>query len=212
MANHVYFTITIDGVDESEWEHLFKEEEVTYKDYNDEEQTRIDLVELHDQPFYEGVGKKIIGENGWLENGYDWYCENVGAKWCNIEDWSSGYIYGYSAWNQPTYMAERIVQYLSETYDREFEAKMTFEDEFRNFVGIEYFDSYKVDEEWAVGMDENIIDGGDINIQVEENYKCDISDENFEWWEEREDINGAVTVPSEFADDLVYNFFETGQL
>ena len=212
MANHVYFTITIDGVDESEWEHLFKEEEITYKDYNDEEQTRMDLVELHEQPFYEGVGEKIIGENGWLENGYNWYCDNVGAKWCNIEDWSSGYIYGYSAWSQPTYMAERIVQYLSETYDREFEAKMTFEDEFRNFIGIEYFDSYKVDEEWTVGMDENIIDGGDINIQVEENYKCDISDEDFDWWDEREDINGETTIPSEFADDLVYNFFETGQL
>ena len=212
MANHVYFTITIDGVDESEWEHLFKEEEITYKDYQDQEQTRIDLVELHDQPFYEGVGEKIIGENGWLENGYDWYCENVGAKWCNIEDWSSGYIYGYSAWSQPTMLAENIVKFLSEKYDREFEAKMTFEDEFRNFVGIEYFDSWKLDDEWAVGVDENIIDGQEINDLVEENYKCDISDENFEWWEEREDINGAETVPSEFADDLVYNFFETGQL
>lgn len=212
MANHVYFTITIDGVDESEWEHLFKEEEITYKDYNDEEQTRIDLVELHDQPFYEGVGEKIIGENGWLENGYNWYCDNVGAKWCNIEDWNSGYIYGYSAWSQPTMLAENIVRFLSEKYDREFQAKMTFEDEFRNFVGIEYFDSFKLEGEWAVGIDENIIDGEDINIQVEENYKCDISDENFDWWDEREDINGAVTVPSEFADDLVYNFFETGQL
>ena len=212
MANHVYFTITIDGVNESEWEHLFKEEEITYKDYQDQEQTRIDLVELHDQPFYEGVGEKIIGENGWLENGYDWYCENVGAKWCNIEDWSSGYIYGYSAWSQPTMLAENIVRFLSEKYDREFNAKMTFEDEFRNFIGIEYFDSWKLEDEWAVGVDENIIDGQEINDLVEENYKCDISSEDFDWWDEREDINGAVTVPSEYADDLVYNFFETGQL
>lgn len=212
MANHVYFTITIDGVDESEWEHLFKEEEITYKDYQDEERTRIDLVELHDQPFYEGVGEKIIGENGWLENGYDWYCENVGAKWCNIEDWNSGYIYGYSAWSQPTMLAENIVRYLSEKYDREFEAKMTFEDEFRNFVGIEYFDSYKLDDEWAVGTDENIIDGQDINDRVEENYKMDLSDDDFDWWGEYKDINGEMTNPSEFADDLVYNFFETGQL
>ena len=212
MANHVYFTITIDGMDESEWEHLFKEEEITYKDYQDQEQTRMDLVELHDQPFYEGVGEKIIGENGWLENGYDWYCENVGAKWCNIEDWSSGYIYGYSAWSQPTMLAENVLRYLSKKYDREFTAKMTFEDEFRNFVGIEYFDSFKLEDEWAVGIDENIIDGDEINAQVEENYKCDISDEDFDWWDEREDINGAETVPSEFADDLVYNFFETGQL
>lgn len=212
MANHVYFTITIDGMGESEWEHLFKEEEITYKDYQDEEQTRMDLVELHDQPFYEGVGEKVIGENGWLENGYDWYCDNVGAKWCNIEDWSSGYIYGYSAWSQPTYLAENIVKYLSEKYDREFSAKMTFEDEFRNFIGIEHFDSCKLDDEWAVATDENIIDGNDINIQVEENYKCDVSDDDFDWWEEREDINGETTVPSEYADDLVYNFFETGQV
>lgn len=212
MANHVYFTITIDGMGENEWEHLFKEEEITYKDYQDEEQTRMDLVELHDQPFYEGVGEKVIGENGWLENGYDWYCDNVGAKWCNIEDWSSGYIYGYSAWSQPTYLAENIVKYLSEKYDREFSAKMTFEDEFRNFIGIEHFDSCKLDDEWAVATDENIIDGNDINIQVEENYKCDVSDDDFDWWEEREDINGETTVPSEYADDLVYNFFETGQV
>ena len=212
MANHVYFTITIDGMGESEWEHLFKEEEITYKDYQDEEQTRMDLVELHDQPFYEGVGEKVIGENGWLENGYDWYCDNVGAKWCNIEDWSSDYIYGYSAWSQPTYLAENIVKYLSKKYNREFSAKMTFEDEFRNFIGIEHFDSFKLDDEWAVATDENIIDGNDINIQVEENYKCDVSDDDFDWWEEREDINGETTVPSEYADDLVYNFFETGQV
>ena len=73
MANHVYFTLTVDGVSEEEWEHLFKTEKVTYKDYEDNDRTRIDLVELHDQPFYDGVGEKIVGENGWLENGYDWY-------------------------------------------------------------------------------------------------------------------------------------------
>ena len=105
-----------------------------------------------------------------------------------------------------------MVRFLSEKYDREFNAKMTFEDEFRNFIGIEYFDSWKLEDEWAVGVDENIIDGQEINDLVEENYKCDISSEDFDWWEEREDINGAETVPSEFADDLVYNFFETGQL
>ena len=213
MANHVYFSLNVEGVSEEEWEHLFKTEEVTYPDYMDETitRTRLDLVELHDQPFYDGVGEKIVGENGWLENGYDWYCTNVGAKWCNIDDWEHPVLNGYSAWSQPTYLAENIVLYLSQTYDREFEAKMTFEDEFRNFIGVEYFDSYKVDEEWAVGVSEEIVDGSQITDAIEEHFNCDVSDEDFDWWDDREDKEGNLTNPQEWSDDLVYSFFDTGE-
>ena len=96
------------------------------------------------------------------------------------------------------------------TYDKEFSAKMTFEDEFRNFIGVEWYDTYKVGDEWAVGMDESIVDGGDINLKIEENYKLDISDDDFDWWGEYKDINGEMTNPSEYADDLVYAFFDDG--
>lgn len=209
MANHVYFNIEVTGVDESEWEQTVLSEEVTRKNYNDEDYTMLEPLELEKQPFMQGCKPKF-DDDGYLSDSYNWYCNNVGAKWCHIESWEYSYITGYSAWCQPTAMVENLLEYLSMTYDKEFSAKMTFEDEFRNFIGVEWYDSYKVGDEWAVGFDESIVDGGDINLKVEENYKLDISDDDFDWWGEYKDINGEMTNPSEYADDLVYAFFDDG--
>ena len=210
MANHVYFNIEITGVDESEWEQTILSEEVVRKNYKDEDYTMLEPLELEKQPFMQGCNP-TFDDNGYLEGSWDWYVHNVGAKWCHIESWEYCFLSGHSAWSQPSEMVENLVEYFSMTYGKEVQAKMTFEDEFRNFVGVQWFESYKVDEEWAVAIDEHIIDGGDINEKVQANYEIDIEDEDFDWWEDYTDVNGDTTNPQEYADELVYAFFENGE-
>ena len=73
-------------------------------------------------------------EGGSLENGYDWYCENVGAKWCNIEEVEETQVYGYSAWSPPIEMLGHLAKYTKTGL------RMTYEDEFRNFIGVAWAD------------------------------------------------------------------------
>lgn len=214
MANHVYFNISVEGLNEEQWSSLFKTEERTNKDYEGKDYTFTDLVEIEHQPFMENVDKEFDDDN-FLRDAYSWYCDNVGAKWCHIEEWENhGYISGYSAWSTPYEMVNNLMEYASNKYEIELSAKMTYEDEFRNFIGVDYFETYKDDDgKYYSAHDENYIDGNDLNRVVEEHFECldgDI-DEDFDWSEERENQHGEMQVPSEFADDVVYEFFETGE-
>ena len=59
MANHVYFNIEVTGVDESEWEQTILSEEVTRKNYDDEDYTVLEPLELENQPFMQGCNPKF---------------------------------------------------------------------------------------------------------------------------------------------------------
>jgi hypothetical protein len=213
MANHVYFNISVEGLDEEQWAALFKTEERTNKDYEGKDYTFTDLVEIEHQPFMENVDKEFDDDN-FLINAYNWYCDNVGAKWCHIEEWENhGYISGYSAWSTPYEMVNNLMEYASNKYQIELSAKMTYEDEFRNFIGVDYFESYKdeEDKEYYCSHTEEYVDGNDLNRVVEEHFDCDLEDEEFNWGDEIKNQYGEMQVPSEFADDVVYEFFETGE-
>ena len=213
MANHVYFNISIEGLDEEQWATLFKEEERTGKNWEGKEYTYKDLDEVHEQPFMSAV-ERTYDDEGWIENSYSWYCDNIGAKWVNIEEWENhGYITGYSAWSTPYQMVINLMEFASNKYRTELSAKMTYEDEFRNFIGVDYFESYKDEDDktYYCSHSEEYVDGNDLNAVVEEQFNCDVSDEDFDWWEEQEDKDGIHRSPSEFADDLVYDFWETGE-
>ena len=213
MANHVYFNISVEGLNEEQWATLFKTEEITYPDYMDENvtSTRLDLVEIHEQPFMSAV-ERTYDDEGWIENSYSWYCNNIGAKWCNIEEWEHGMITGYSAWSTPYQMVINLMEFASNKYRTELSAKMTYEDEFRNFIGVDYFETYKMEDSvFYCSHTEEYVDGNDLNAAVEEHFNCDVTDEDFEWWEERKNQYGEMQEPSEFADDVVYEFFETGE-
>ena len=56
---------------------------------------------------------------------------------------------------------------------------------------------------------ENYLDGGELTELLEEKLKCDVSDDDFDWWEE---YKATGLVPSECVDEMVYNFFDTGEL
>ena len=210
MANHVYFNIEIDGLTEEQHNCLFKTE-VVKRPHWDESKPDVEyneLVEIHEQPFMSNV-ERTYDDEGWLNDSYSWYCNEVGAKWCNIDAWEYGMINGYSAWSTPYQMVCHMLEYASNKFNIELSAKMTYEDEFRNFIGRDFFETYHTDEGFYCSHSEEYIDGGELNAILEENLGCDLSDDDFEWWDEYKDTG---IVPSEAVDEMVYNFFETGDL
>jgi hypothetical protein len=100
MANHVYFTINISTNEEGEkaFDKALVTQTSTYKDWEGKPREMEELSELHTLPF---MPEAELDEEGFVVNSWDYYCDNVGAKWCNIEDWSSDWLSGYSAWVTP---------------------------------------------------------------------------------------------------------------
>ena len=210
MANHVYFNISVEGLTEEQWDCLFKSEEHERPHWKEGEPPikYHELIDLHEQPFMSNIAREY-DEDGWIKESYQWYCDNVGAKWCNIEEWENhGYMNGYSAWSTPYQMVINMLEFASNKFNVELSAKMTYEDEFRNFIGVDHFETYK-DDEYYCAHDENYIDGGELNTMLEEKLQCDLNDDDFEWFEEYKDTG---IVPQEWTDEVVYNFFDTGEL
>lgn len=208
MANHVYFNIQIEGLTDEQYTCLFKTEEITRTREDGSKWSTHELLEVHEQPFMSNVPRKY-DEDGWIKNSYQWYCDNCGAKWVNIEDWEGGMITGYSAWSMPTAMVENMLEYASNRFGVELTARMTYEDEFRNFIGIDKFETYSEDGEYCVSTDEDYIDGNNLTEMVEEKFDCDCREDDFEWFEEYGDTG---ICPQEWLDEVVYNYFETGEL
>jgi hypothetical protein len=204
MANHVYFNIT-----ENEAEVMDKlvktEEKTVTTNWSGEpiEPYKVtEIVEIEEQPF---MPNDYSEDKSW-----DWYCNNVGAKWCHLEDVDSCSVSGYSAWSPPTPMFEHISVAISKECGHSVNTRMTYEDEFRNFVGVATCETEMHDGEWIACMDYEEIEGEDINIRFKEEYPdIDIEVEDFDWYGEYETEDGFV-YPSEVCDDYVCDFFDRG--
>jgi len=207
MANHVYFTIQIEGIEDEQFNESIKQEKVTRKDYEGNPYEVTEYVEIENQPFMEEVNKSF-DEDGYLENSYDWYCNEIGAKWCHIDECQDRYISGYSAGRQPHELVINLIEYFAKKYDTEVTASMTYEDEFRNFMGKQYYGSDKEgDEGWyAWEGDYSETDGDQLMEQFRELYpSIDTDDEDF-WYGEYE-VEGEKIYPSEVIDELADNFW-----
>ena len=210
MANHVYFTIQIEGIEDEQFNENIKEEKVTRKDYDGNPYEVTEYVEIENQPFMEEVNKSF-DEDGDLENSYDWYCNEIGAKWCHIDECQDRYISGYSAWRQPHELVINLIEYFAKKYDTEVTASMTYEDEFRNFMGKQYYGSDKEQDESINGWyawegDYSETDGDQLMEQFRELYpSIDTDDEDF-WYKEYE-VEGEKIYPSEVIDSLADNFW-----
>jgi len=207
MANHVYFTIQIEGIEDEQFNENIKEEKVTRKDYEGNPYEVTEYVEIENQPFMEEVNKSF-DEDGYLENSYDWYCNEIGAKWCHIEECQDRYINGYSAWRQPHELVINLIEYFAKKYDTEVTASMTYEDEFRNFMGKQYYGSDKCEDDGWYGWegDYSETDGDELMQQFRELYpSIDTDDEDF-WYGEYE-IEGEKIYPSEVIDELADDFW-----
>jgi hypothetical protein len=205
MANHVYFHIS-----EPEAEVIDKlvrtwERTVTTNWSGEpiEPYTVTEIVELEEQPF--------MPNDCTDDTMYDWYMNNVGAKWCHLEDHDFSTLSGYSAWSPPTEMFEHLSVAISNKCGHSVFTRMTYEDEFRNFVGVATCETEMLDGEWIAALDYEEIEGEDINIRFKEEYPdIDIDAEDFDWHGEYETEDGSV-YPNEVCDDYVYNFFDRGE-
>jgi hypothetical protein len=89
---------------------------------------------------------EVLGEFGYkIEESFNSFVDNVGAKWCVFEDFEEDYINCYSAWSAVIPMVERIVQHLDDKFPGSF-ATMQYEDECLNFIGYCLIEGVGVDE------------------------------------------------------------------
>ena len=206
MANHVYFTIHIEGIDDEQFNKSVVSEKRTRKDYEGNPFEVTELVEIENQPFMERVEKRFDKE-GWLENSYDWYCEEVGAKWCNIEECEDRYIAGYSAWRQPHELVINLMEFYANKYNTEVSASMTYEDEFRNFMGKQYYGTVEDDGWTAWEGDYTETDADELMELFRELYpSIDTEADDFEYHGEYE-VKGEKIYPSEVLDELADDFW-----
>jgi len=205
MANHVYFTISLDGIDDENFNKEVKMEEGTRKDYDGNDYTYKELVEIEHQPFMSKVEKRF-DKDGELENSYDWYCNKIGAKWCHLDECQDGYIAGYSAWRQPHELVLNLMEFYANEYNTEVSASMTYEDEFRNFMGKQYYGTVHDDGWSAWEGDYCETDGTELMEEFKELYpSIDADDEDF-WYREYE-VEGEKIRPNEVIDELADNFW-----
>jgi len=213
MANHVHFTIQVQGIEDEQFNSQVKWEKRTIKDWNGNDIEVNQIVELEEQPFMD-VGEKLYTEQGWMENSYDWYCDNVGAKWCHIDEMQDGYITGYSAWRQPHEMVLNILEHFANKYNTEVSGSMTYEDEFRNFMGKQYYGTvcgtvYDEDEVWSAWEGDYCeTDADELMVAFNELYpSIDTESEDFDYYGEYK-VDGETIYPNEVLDEIADKFWE----
>jgi hypothetical protein len=202
MANHVYFNIDIDSTDEglNSFEKTLVTTKRTQINWEGAEMRVEELAEIHDLAFMPPV--KGVDDHGYPIDSYQWYVDNVGAKWCTIEEWEPMHISGYSAWSAPVGLIENMASYIGKA-DPSVSITMTYEDEFRNFVGV-----VVANKDGVQTVDE--LDGDELVALMKEHFGLPVEEElsdDFDWFEELEDIHGVMRDPQEVMDDLVYDFF-----
>jgi hypothetical protein len=192
MANHVHNYIEIVGNERciEAFEKCINS--ILFKN----EQGRMEYKPVEDLNF---MPKHPRDQEGWLINAYDYYIDNVGAKWAYIEDAESTYVTLTSAWSPVSAFVGHLVQYLS-GFDPNVMLKHDYTDESHLFVGVQRVTSdgeplFDYDEiEWGWIVEEFLKEG----VDVESN--------DFEWWETSEALDGHT--PEEWLEGVVYNWRE----
>ncbi len=209
MANHVYFNIElsldagqtalVEKLSNSCKEKQGQMEWLTYA---------VEKLPIYSTPY---------DEDDW----YSWGCENIGAKWISVDDWNETTISGHSAWSPVIPFVNSLIQYIYDEVGGMPTAKMTYEDEFRNFIGIH--------EAWIdtdvgsgeVNFDYDEYEGEDLNqLMLEAFDKTDdwFESDDFDWWEsypikmEDHAYKDEMWEPQQYCDELVYQYFDSGNL
>ena len=193
MANNVYFNITNENGRSLD---VIKTASQT-RDYGTGPIEFLEPIDLCNQPFmFEAKRGEDVDSDGWPKDSYTWHCEEVGAKWCNIEEWGDDAIGGYSAWSPPIPMLGHLAKYVHT------DLRMTYEDEFRNFIGVAWADT-----EGLTSYEE--IEGEDLMDKFLELIGKDELPEDFDWSDNVEVVDEDITISAdELMDDIVYNWFE----
>ena len=196
MANHVYFNIDL-SLDAGQSALVEKLAESCKTKNGEMEWLSYEVQEL---PIY----PEPYNEKDW----YSWGCYNMGAKWIQVDDFNEHLISGHSAWSPPMPFLENLIGYIYDQVGGMPSAKMTYEDEFRNFIGT--FEVWI--EEGSVNSDYNEVDGAELNETMEDWSGWDTSSDEFSWWDLTKAKNGEEYEPQEVIDEMVYGFFEDGKV
>ena len=194
MANHVYFHVTVDGNNEclKGWASAIEFTSVERPHWSGEG-TMI-VRELLDIDKLKFMPEGTYDKDGYLENSWDYYVNNVGAKWCSVDDFDSDFLSGHSAWSPPIQFIQYLHEYLYDHHDKNHSIKMTYEDEFRNFIGVAHY------QDGQNTWDE--LDSGDLTEELRKVFGDAVDDEDF-WEGEYEQGD-----PSEELDNIVWQWFE----
>ena len=196
MANHVYFNIDL-SLDAGQTALVEKLAESCKTKNGEMEWLSYEVQEL---PIY----PEPYNEKDW----YSWGCYNMGAKWIQVDDFNEHSISGHSAWSPCIPFLENLIQYIYNEVGGMPSAKMTYEDEFRNFIGV----CEVWIEEDSVNSDFNEVDGAELNETMEDWSGWDTSSDEFSWWDLTKAKNGEEYEPQEVIDEMVYGFFEDGKV
>jgi hypothetical protein len=127
-------------------------------------------------------------------------CERIGAKWAYATDWDEGGVATYSAWSPVGPWAEWIGKEIGKV-DPSVELRLTYEDEFPNFIGVatynkdgEASDEYiewdeflqwmiSRDDELAEMYDEDACDWKEGKEDEANDILCDIQWEEIQEWQ-----------------------------
>jgi len=128
MANHVSAYLSVVSISEEGqkvWDKF-----VTGKLDELREKEESDYAEVHLMNF--------IWDN---DDDYDRneMCERIGAKWAYATDWDECGVATYSAWSPVGPWAEWIAKEIGKV-DPSVELRLTYEDEFPNFIGVARYD------------------------------------------------------------------------
>lgn len=202
MANHVYFNIEV-STESPNVEVAFKNAmvmEVYERPFFGKKDETYKVEELIDIDKLVFMPRGEYDKDDWLENSYDYYVDNVGAKWCNIDyvDHDGLCFSGYSAWSPPIALIENLQNYLEGYGD--VSIRMTYEDEGWCFVGV------------ADGRGEcEELDDGEINNFLIEELDLDELPDDWESNEEIFKLLGEVE-PREWIENEIYSWFNKVEL
>tara|TARA_B100001063_G_C16734504_1_gene541207 strand:+ start:518 stop:1105 length:588 start_codon:yes stop_codon:yes gene_type:complete len=193
MANHVYFNVTVDGNEEclKGFSSAMETHTVKRKLYDDTEYVCRELLDIDKLKF---MPEGTYDKDGYLEDSWNYYINNVGAKWCNVEETEEDYFSGYSAWSAPIQFVLYLHEYLYDHHDKKHSIKMTYEDEFRNFIGVAHYKGANFD--WEE------LDESNIQEEMRKVFGDVVDKEDF--WDGEYDEGD----PQEIQDEIVWQWFE----
>jgi len=121
MANHVTYSVRFEQMNsaaKTKWKEL--------------------TSRLVEQEYEYWMGDLWVYEGGPVSaddvREYDWTCENVGPKWCYIQDFDEDGFSGYSAWSAPETGLQWIIDQLI-VHDPNLITSFYYDDEMPNFYG-----------------------------------------------------------------------------
>jgi len=140
MANHVSWNINFQEINDAakaKWLELCGRLEKENYEY-----WMGDLWVYEDGP----VSKEDVRQ-------YSWTTENIGPKWCYIQEFDEDGCYGYSAWSWPEDGLNWILKQLTEV-DPNLITSISYDDEMPNFYGTYTYDGTELYDGFEEDFDE----------------------------------------------------------